>query len=561
MASVAQTEATTTGHKAKRPWADTLDIWGAVAVLVALAFGLITFAVKHLPDPNIWFDESGQYWLSRGLNHDSAIDAPPQWIGAGVLDGMTGFNLDPPGFTVALGVFIQLFGSAPAAIRLLPFLAFVTTIAVFYLLGRKVLKLPRTISLALPPLALTTAIPLFYSTEIRAYSAELLAVSAALLTTALLIRSRSVKGAIPFMATLLLGMLATRYYFIVAAASMGVVYLAALIVDRQWRQRLRQILAVVGAYVVAGLGAAWSIGVFGPGTQIGYGQGYAQSGASLAKTEDPLSVVLSNLTQGEQRATGAFLVLGALLVVISAIRTAARKLASKPRAATRSRPLWVLVWCLVLAYEITAAALSYFADIPWDISGRWSIGLWPMAAASLLGLAGMAQQALEFLPQRPRHWIAVMSIAAVALPTVFTTTSRLVSYDRPDFRVLGSNLIDLVKKNVDPTLQTQWAVDYWTWPGFRWLSKESGLWPEEFDVTNALPVGDGVLTNANWPDVIPNLSLCPPGQQTVVIQERWNDNYGKREVLVTNWGQQQRCRVTQVDIGNDEMLLVLSPPQ
>jgi hypothetical protein len=156
--------------------------------------------------------------------------------------------------------------------------------------------------------------------------------------------------------------------------------------------------------------------------------------------------------------------------------------------------------------------------------------------------------------------VSITAVAAVAAASVFVTTSRLVSYDRPDFRVLGSNLIDIVKNNVDPTLQTQWAVDYWTWPGFRWLANESGLWPEEYDVTNAIPVGDGVLTNANWSDVIPNLSLCPPGQQTVVIQERWNDNYEKREALVTSWGQQQRCRVMQVDIGSDEMLLILSPP-
>lgn len=534
-------------------------MWGAAAALLALAFGLITFAVKHLPDPNIWFDESGQYWLSRGLNHDSAIDAAPQWIGAGVLNGMTGFNLDPPGFTVALGLVIQAFGSAPAALRLLPFLAFIATIAVFYLLGRRVLGLPRTLSLALPPLALTTSLPLFYATEIRAYSAELLAVSAALLTTALLIRSRSIRGAIPFIATIVLGLLATRYYFIVAAASMGMAYLLALIIDRQWRLRLNQIVTVALAYAIAGVGAAWSIGIFGPGTQIGYGQGYAQAGASLAKSDDPISVVLSNLAQGEQWATGAFLTLGAVFLVFTSLRQGFTRRRREPLLAASPRPAWVLLWLLVFAYELTAAALSYFADIPWDMSGRWSIGLWAMAGASLLGLASIAQQAITRLPSSARAWIGVTAIAAISIPAVLTSTSRLTTHDRYDFRVLGSNLMDIVKQNVDTTLETQWVVDYWTWPGFRWLAKESGLWPEEYDVTNAIPVGDGVLTNANWPDVIPNLSLCPPGQQTVVIQERWNDNYDKREILVTNWGIQQRCRVSQFDIGSDEMLLLLSP--
>lgn len=536
----------------KRRWVSSLDNWGAIGVLVALLVGLGTFAVKHLPDPNIWFDESGQYWLSRGLNHDSAIDAAPQWIGAGVLDGMTGFNLDPPGFTLALGLTIQAFGSSAAALRLLPFVAFMATIAVFYVLGRRVLKLPKTISLALPPVALTTSLPLFYATEIRAYSAELLAVAASLLTTAVLVRSRSVQSAIPFIITLLLGLLATRYYFIVAAASTGLVYLFALIIDMSWRLRARQLIAVAAAYAVAGFGAAWSIGIFGPGTQIGYGQGYAQSGASLAKSDAPMSVVLGNLATGEQWATGAFLALGAVALIVLGVR---RLVANKSQA----RPLWALLWALVLSYEATAALLSYFADIPWDATGRWSIGLWAMAAASLLGLASLVARGISLSPEMTRKWIAITVTTAVVILSVAISTQRLMTYDRPDFRVLGSNLIDLVEENVDPDLKAQWVVDYWTWPGFRWLSKESGLWPSTFDVNNAIPVGDGVLTNANWPDVIPNLTLCPPGQQTVVIQERWNENYEKREVEVTNWGQQQRCRVTQVDIGADEMMLVLTP--
>jgi hypothetical protein len=540
----------------------TLDAWGALAVLVVLSSGLATFAWRHLSNPNIWFDESGQYWLSRGLSHDSPLDAPGQWLGVGVLNGMTGFNLDPPGFTVGLGLTIQALGSSPAALRVLPFAAFVATIAVAYLIGRRVLHLPRTVSLGVPPLALTTALPLYYATEIRAYSAELLAVAGMLLVTALLVRSGTVRGAIPFALVLIAGMLATRYYFIVAAASAALVYAVALVIDRGRRSRLRQVAFVASAYVVAGIGTAWSIGFIGPGRQYGYGEGYAHASVSLRDASDVVGILRGNLANGEQWATGIFICLGAILLIVRGIRFATTR-RSTPR------PVWILLWSLVVSYEGVAATLSYVNDIQWDAGGRWSIGLWAMAAASLLGLFSIAkttlfpnddQSASAAAGRRnAMRRLAVVVTAIIVAVTTTVSTVRLVQYDRPQFRFAGSKLVFALAGKFDPSTEIQWAVDYWSWPTFRWLVRESGLWPDDIPVTSAIPVGDGVNTNVLWQDAIPNLALCPPGRTTIVLHEAWSGDYLKRTTEITNWGQQQRCRVTQVPISDGEIAIILSP--
>ena len=528
------------------------DTWGAVGVLAALVVSLGIFARHWLPDPNIWFDESGQYWLSRGLNHDSPLDAAPQWLGAGVMNGMTGYNLDPPGFTVGLGLVVRAVGSSATSLRLLPFLAYIATFAVAYLIGRRVLGLPRTISLGLPPLALTAALPLHYSTEIRAYSAELLAVTATLLTTAILVRTRSTRGAIPFLFTLFFGLLAPRYYFAIAAASSAAVYAIAFAMDRQRKARIRQGLVVVLGYLVVGVAAAWSIGVFGPSEQLGYGQGYAQGGESLRTSGALLTTLRTNLVDGGQWPVGVFLLMGLVLLVF-------RVVAGRRRGGRSPRPAWVLLWAMVLSYETAALTVAYVAEVPWDAGSRWSIGLWAIAAASVLGLAAQVAGLLKALPNRPLY----VALRAVALLLVVGATVvslvRLVTYERPESRVAGSRLITLMESYVNPHLTTQWAVDYWSWPAFRWLVRESGLWPSTYPVEHALPVGDGVLINANWPDVIPQLSLCPPGQQTVVIHEQSNANFFKRTGEITGWAQQQHCRVTTVPISSGEVMLVLSP--
>jgi len=533
------------------PW-QRFDLMSALILALALAAGLVIFALHHLNDPNIWFDESGQYWLSRGLSHDSAFDEGGQSIFQGIWNGMTGFNLDPPGFTFNLGMWVLVFGSTSIAIRSLPFLMLVGSFAFAYLIGRKQIGLTHTLSVALPAVMLTTSIPLFYSTEIRAYSSELFAVLLLAYTLPYLLRSPRSRTALPYLCVLAFGMLATRYFFAVGFISTAVVYAFTVIFQRSAKVRLKQIVTVAVGYLFIALGTAFSIGLIGGGEQWGYGKGYAESGVSLRNSENVWELIQVNLWRDEQRATGLFLMAGliAALLMVALFR---EKLLS-----TWSRS-WVIIWIFVIAYEATAVGLSIIMDAPWNVGNRWSIGLWAIATLSLLGLAGMVLDALRHFRPSSSQWIIPVLSIAVAIPIVFTSFNRLADYQRPVFRFAGSELPALVSGVIPRDVDVQWAIDYWSWPTFRWLVKESGEWPADLVVTNALPVGDGVLTNANWPEVIPSLQLCAPGKWTVVFHEQWNAAFVPRTQEIKRFATQQRCTTDIYPIEGSEIMIVIKP--
>lgn len=91
----------------------------AYAVLVLL---LVVHAVGIL-NPYLGFDESGQFFISRGLNHYSLPYAPASGL-ADVVYSNAYYNLDPGGFSVLLYVW-SLFSNASYWLRILPFLFFV----------------------------------------------------------------------------------------------------------------------------------------------------------------------------------------------------------------------------------------------------------------------------------------------------------------------------------------------------------------------------------------------------------------------------------------------------
>src|ERR1035437_5719217 len=75
-----------------------------IAVIAALALiGLPLFLVarEHLASLNLWFDESGQFFLSLGLYHYSPPNAPDGGWGMMLIHSRA-MNGDPGGFTALL---------------------------------------------------------------------------------------------------------------------------------------------------------------------------------------------------------------------------------------------------------------------------------------------------------------------------------------------------------------------------------------------------------------------------------------------------------------------------
>jgi hypothetical protein len=135
-----------------------------LGLLIILTFALF---LKNLNSPNLWFDESGQFWMSLGLNHYS----PPNSTHGGfwdIIDNNNKYNMDPGGFTLLLRPWIEISANV-IWLRLLSFIFFSLTCILFI---HFIYKWSGSfiLSAALCVLLLVSPSVIQYSFEIRPYS-------------------------------------------------------------------------------------------------------------------------------------------------------------------------------------------------------------------------------------------------------------------------------------------------------------------------------------------------------------------------------------------------------
>jgi hypothetical protein len=141
-------------------------------LLILGIFVIIFFTVStNFSSPYLWGDEAGQFWISKGLNHESDPFSPEKGIPQ-VIENNRSYNLDPGGFSILLH-FWTFVSNHHVWLRLLPFLFFLGIVLSFIYLSYLWSK---DLIIAL----LTGFIPflapkvLFIGFEIRAYSMEAL---------------------------------------------------------------------------------------------------------------------------------------------------------------------------------------------------------------------------------------------------------------------------------------------------------------------------------------------------------------------------------------------------
>lgn len=548
-----------------------LDIAGAVLVGATTLIGLALFARHNVPDPSIWYDESGQFWLSQGLHHDSLIDAQPGSVLDGVWYGRNGFNLDPPGFTILLAGWVKAFGSHVVSLRLLPFLLFCMTFVPAYLIGTRALRISRTLSVLLPALVLTVALPLQYSTEIRAYSAELLAVVLTAWAGLRAYQDPSGRTRTILCLAMLFGATSTRYSYLVAATAVIVLVAAAMLVGPTGSRRWRELSWPGVTYLFIGLFTAWSVGLFGGGRQYDYGRGYSDGG-ELRAISDWAGIqerLVQNLWRGEHQATGLFLVAGLVLGVVLLILRMRSVSQPAPRSASGTAGGVLLLWGFVLSYEVSAVAFSYAGIVPWLAGDRWSIGLEAVAVLSWLGLAGLATLVLRPLwsgTVKARwqsivggaRWVALAAFFVLAGLLTISVVNRLVDYVHSDFRVASSKLPAIIEQAIPPGVQVDWLVDYWSWPTFKYVVKGSGTFPADVAVTTATPVR--LTPEADGLDVLASQPRCGPDLATAILHEDWSTDYATRNAKFAAKASQLRCVSTVYPLSNSESLVVLTAP-
>lgn len=185
----------------------------AVELIILLFVVFRNFSFDYL-----WYDESGQFWLAKGLNHD-APPLSPEGSLSDVIHNNGRYNMDPGGFSILLFWWTKISDSI-IWMRMLPFL-FLMGISsacayiIYKLLDNKLLTF---LALFLP---FVYPVMLNMGFEIRAYSMEVFFTLISVIASIKLQESLNFKNLIIFACLICVGM-CSRYSAIIIAFSVSV---------------------------------------------------------------------------------------------------------------------------------------------------------------------------------------------------------------------------------------------------------------------------------------------------------------------------------------------------
>ena len=97
-----------------------------LALFLTLISALLLFIFIGITNKSLTFDEAGQFWVSKGLNHFSPMNVSYGNVKDVWIQNRT-WNLDPGGFSVIAYYWLQLSNSI-VWIRLLPLLFSILTL-------------------------------------------------------------------------------------------------------------------------------------------------------------------------------------------------------------------------------------------------------------------------------------------------------------------------------------------------------------------------------------------------------------------------------------------------
>jgi len=462
----------------------TLSVIAALG-LIALPAGYVAWL--HLGSPNLWFDESGQYWLARGLHHFSAPNSPSGgWTQ--MLEFGRVFNSDPGSFTLLLRGWIAVFGDSPTALRSLPFLFFLLTPGLIFAGARRVGASALLAALAAStPLGFTMLLQ--YSTEIRAYSMEACAVTWLFFVPCWLNRE-STWPRVTLLGIVSAILLTSRYsgFFFGAAACAATVFPL-----RPLGSAARRVLcfSIPCAVAVASgflLFARYQAG----GTQRP--PAYVEAFMLKGKTSvEILSQASDNFLSKEALPITAFLVLAPLFVWLG------------PRALCKLRAVIGHTVVFTAIAVVFAIAASLAGKLPWAVHTRWSIGYQALAACclSMIVIACGSCLALWTKPLLGRILAAIATCAAVCVWVV--KTNHTIHAERPYYETIASHLEQL--RQVPNPAGLHFFVQSGASPTVRYLCEVGSLrgvfaYPKNFHFETGLEAKDASPINAGEFDYV-----------------------------------------------------------
>lgn len=126
---------------------------------------------KNLFTPYLWYDEAGQFWIAKGLNHDSEPLTPEKGV-LDVIENNKYYNQDPGGFGVLLHYWTFV-SNHHVWLRMLPFLFFTGVVVSFVYLSFLWTKNIK-VAILMGFVAILSPKILYMGFELRAYSMECL---------------------------------------------------------------------------------------------------------------------------------------------------------------------------------------------------------------------------------------------------------------------------------------------------------------------------------------------------------------------------------------------------
>ncbi len=208
---------------------------------------MIFISYKYVMNPYLWFDEAGQFWISKGLNHDSD---PMSAVGGmfDVVKNNQDYNLDPGGFGLILHFWSKISNNY-IWLRSLPFLFLMLIVASFICLAHRWTG-DRNISILAGFIPLLIPLIFRQSFDIRAYSMEALGVVVAIVALDSLSAKVTMKKLIGWSVAIAFFMTSRYSYIIVAFVVSTYVLWLIYKTDRSPKQKIVMLLLYAAPLVV-----------------------------------------------------------------------------------------------------------------------------------------------------------------------------------------------------------------------------------------------------------------------------------------------------------------------
>jgi len=500
---------------------DRVVFWPVLGiVVVAMTF----FAVNNVPDPNVTWDEAGQFWMSQGSGYGTAWGEPDQGLIAGLEYGRAGNILDPIGFTSILAGWVALFGPEPVALRLLPFLFFLGSLAASFALGRSIMRLPRTLSLILPLAVLTSYVTSQWATEIRNYSMELLGLLLGVIAMIRYLQRPTWIRLLGLIGILALFSVGSRYSYAIAAAAVMITVLVIVWRSGELARFWTQIAAGLVVMVLTASFLVWNVGLF-RGERVW--ATYVDNTIRVESITDLTSIRMLlqiNFIYGWHKLTALFLVLG--FVAWWLMRRGAKSGSAIGLALSGSRSIWLPAWFFVGLYEVLRALASQAGGPQWNAEHKHGVALIGIAIISGFGSVVIVKAIGEGWCRsrygESRWPVVQVGIGQVALWSTLAgltwmSVSHFIDYRRDKIETLAETVPTIVASSVAGEDVVRWRVETQLYPSLRYLVFKSGVNLGNLEIADAQPFSTYGHDLDKFLLAMREADLCVSGVTTAVL--------------------------------------------